>query len=267
MEFRTAATLIAAILSSSTSLAATYQGEGMGTYVDWDRYKAYDLQATVYFAPVSTERRPLQEAAFLDRASNVTASYLRLDSDYDNTDVAMVDLNYYVPNSMFFLGGHFFRVIESADEFNPGYSENDWGLTLGLTPADGLLIYTKYRSAPSLSGSTFGQLTSSSATFENEDYEANISAKYVTELDENGRAWKVEASLVDSQNRDFLYVGGDYFLDPTFSLGLWVEDYNIADNAYGVRTEKFFTPQISLQGSYSDVGRSNAWQVGARFRF
>lgn len=267
MEFRTTATLITAVLCSSTSLAATYQGEGKGTYGHLDEDNVYNLQASVYFSPVSTEGRPLQEAAFLQQASDLTLSYTRLDADHYKLDFVGADLNYYVPNTIFFLGGHFFRVKEPTEGYSPGYSENDWGITLGLTPVDGLLIYTKHRSAPSLVGSTLGQLASAGATFKKEDYQTNVSVKYVTELDENGRAWKVEGTFVNGQYTDFLYMGGDYFVDPTFSLGLWVEDYDAADNGYGVRMEKFFTSQISLQGSYLDAGRYNAWQVGARLRF
>lgn len=265
MEFRTTATLITALFCSSTSLAATYQGEVTGTYGDWEENAIYDLQLNAYFSPVSTEGRPQQEAAFLGRASNFTLNYLRLD-DEDDVDFANVDLNYYVPNSMFFLGGHFFRVKAAGDEFNPSYSEHDWGLTLGLAPADGLLISTKYRTAPNVSGSKLGRLISNTLYFENKDYQPNISVKYVAALD-GGRAWKLETTVINGEYDDFLYIGGDYFIDSTFSLGLWMEDYDGSDKGKGIRTEKFVTSQLSFQSSYLDVGDANAWEIGARIRF
>lgn len=265
MEFRTTATLIAAILCSSTSLAATYQNEGMGTYNAIEDDSAYGLRAIGHFASVSTEGRPLQEAAFLERAGNFTLSYTAIDVGLVDSDLLRADLNYYVPNSMFFLGGHVLRTT-SAGWNGSSSSENDWGVTLGLTPADGLLIYTKYRSAPSLSGSTLGQILSALTTFEDEDYQPNFSAKYVTALD-GGRAWKIETTYINSDFLDYFYLGSDYFFDPTFSLGLWMEDYDVSDNGYGIRTEKFFTHQISLRASYLDSDDSGEWQVGVRFRF
>lgn len=271
MGLRTAALLLAAISPAGVTIAAPYQGEILATYYGLETDSTYSLQghslrATAYFAPVSSEGRPLQEAAFLDRASNIAFTHLHFDADRYTMDFLRADVSYYVPNTFFFVGGHYLRIEESASAYAAGYSENDWGATLGLAPADGLLIYTKYRSAPSISGFAARDTVNTIVALEAGGYDPNITLKYVATT-EGGRTWKVESTVIHGEDLDFAYAGGDYFLNQSFSLGFWVERFSFSHAKYGVRTEKFLTHQISLQGSAIELDHDYAWEVGARLRF
>ena len=66
---------------------------------------SFGVDGTYYFNPVQTRNAPLAEAAFLDRASNVNAhyNYDELSDTAENHDYG-VGLEYYVPNSDFYVG-------------------------------------------------------------------------------------------------------------------------------------------------------------------
>lgn len=259
---------IALIILSNAALATTYQGEGLGAYNDWDGDNAYELSVTAYFAPLSTQGHPLRQAAFLERANSANATFFRFDSAPDVTDVGAINLSYYVPNSMFYIGGHYTRIDEAEDEFASDYRESNWGLTLGITPAEGLLISTSYRAAPVYAGSLLGRLIGGGVFSERDSYETNLSAKYVTQL-RGGKAANFEGGLVQSGESDLIFLGGDYYIDHTFSIGAWIEDYDSAglDTGYGFRAEKFFTSQVSVQSSYFDISDANMWRLAVRVRF
>lgn len=66
----------------------------------------WTLWSTWYFAPVSTHNVPLAEAAFLGRASNVTAVAARIGWKFESLDTHLnaqaAQVGYYIPNTMFY---------------------------------------------------------------------------------------------------------------------------------------------------------------------
>lgn len=261
------ASLLALTAICNVALAETYQGEGRGSYNNVDSDKVYELSATAYFAPVSTGSHPLREAAFLERASNASLTYSRFGSAPDQLNLTGVNVGYYVPNSIFYLGGHYTRIDESQDEFAPDYNDSEWGLTLGVTPTEGLLISTSYRVAPFNAGSIVARHIGSGITAGRDSYETNLSAKYVTDLS-GGRAANFEGGMVRTDFYDLLFLGADYYLDPTLSIGAWIEDFGsiAADPGIGIRAEKFITEGFSLQGSYFDFNGTHLWQIAVGVR-
>ena len=105
-------TLVTALLSSLAFVGTTahaYQTEVNGNYnyLDPDNgsgVSTFGASGTYYFNPVQTRNAPLAEAAFLDRASNVSVGGVYGDnSGTKNTSIGIAG-EYYVPNSDFYLG-------------------------------------------------------------------------------------------------------------------------------------------------------------------
>lgn len=260
--------IVALAIISNAAMAASYQGEVSGSYHDLDEDKAYELSATAYFEPVSSEGHPLQEAAFLQRNSSAGLTFTRFGAEPDEENHGSINLDYYVPDSMFYIGGQYTWIDEAENEFESDDRDDAWGVTLGITPAEGLLLSTSYRVIPVYAGSLIGRLIGSGILFDRDSYDTNLNVKYVTEL-ANGKAANFEGGFVQYDSADLFFLGGDYYFDSTFSVGAWIEDLGSlsTDKGYGIRTEKFFTESASLQGSYFSRGDTNMWEVGVRVRF
>jgi hypothetical protein len=93
--------ITSALLSALQSgTAHAYQAEVGGTYAytdidNGDSANTFAVDGAYYFKPVQTRNAPLNEAAFLDRASNINA-------DLSNTDFDDVDVtNMSVLNTLF----------------------------------------------------------------------------------------------------------------------------------------------------------------------
>jgi len=93
-----------------TSTAHAYQAEVGGSYVytdidNGDSANTFAVDGAYYFKPVQVRNSPLNEAAFLDRASNINADLSN--TDFDDFDITTfnVGVEYFVPNSDFYLNG------------------------------------------------------------------------------------------------------------------------------------------------------------------
>ena len=78
---------------------------------------SFGVDGTYYFNPVQTRNAPLAEAAFLDRASNVSAQYQYDEVGNNDRHRYGVGAEYFVPNSDFYLSGNIGRDdYENFDE-------------------------------------------------------------------------------------------------------------------------------------------------------
>jgi len=258
------------LLGSSLAIASPYQTDITASYIDFEGSDDYSLRAAYYFAPVTTSGYPLAEAAFLGQASSVYLDYDRLDDVYGTRDRVNIGLGYYTPDSMLYVGANVVHITELDDGFESDASDTDWGLTLGITPIDGLLVTTSYRRAPLMHAPHLTQFMHYFAGTEDEGdrYDLNLSAKYVAQLD-GDTAIKVAGTYADQSWGNMVSLGADYFVDPTFSVGAWFEDlgFLFLSNGYGIRTEKFFTQKFSAQAKYIDYDDFSIWSVGAGMRF
>lgn len=259
------------------------------------------ISGTYYFSEVTVGSHPLAEAAFLERSSGISVTYskdrLRNSSipnygssvnEYRTTipsTISTADLNFYFPNSIFYLGGSLVKtsteirseVIIGEDSYAAyGGAPNRtlWTLRAGITPTDGLLIWSEF--------------------FEDQkvNNQWNINAKYL--IGWNSSALNLEASYnraygsysrassyYDGIYANFLFDGvtrlalaADYYLDRTFSLGL---TYNYHDTSYmgddyGLRLRKFFTDKFAIEASAATSTGSiydsdERYLVGATLRF
>jgi len=236
------------VVASGFALADSYQAEvnGHATRFDTDgissKYESYAVDGSYYFNAVKTDNVPLSEAAYLGKNSNFFGGYSYTEgtayTPKTNTYGAGVEV--YIPESFLYV-----KAGVSRNSYE-GNKDSDWFTTVGITPIDGLLITTSYQ--------------------HDAGYDANISAKYVTDIG-NGQFINVEATVADTDHAGtYKSIGGDYFIDRTFSVGAVIGDDDIG-SSYTVRTRKFFSEQFSGELAYSDTDYGNAVTIGASVRF
>lgn len=259
--------LATAIAALSISAAQAYQVElnGGATYDSIDipggSSEVFGLGAggTYYFNSVSGKSGPLAEAAFIQRASNVNASYSYaqnndLDANRNNFNVGG---EFYVPNSNFYAAASIGRTNDKVKGFKQ-VGVNDYSVQVGILPITNLLL-------------TVG--VAGLDTKNNDDTDPTISAKYLTKIGNNDVNLEGNARFGD--NNDFYGISGDYYLDRTLSVGasfdLSTFDNADDDYAFGVNARKFIEENISVQGGVT-VGKyanrdAYGLLVGGTYRF
>lgn len=243
MKLKTLSAVIALTLCSTAAMANTYQAEVgvvLGT-IDTDAGDAdlFGLGGEFFFEAVDTSGKPLAEAAFLQKASSVSAAYAQTDYDGFEISAASLDVGYYFGDSIFYAGA----TVVSYD-FD-GESEDDWGVTVGVTPVDGWLVTTTY--------------------MDDVDYELNLQSKYVTQL-AGETAINFDLGYADGGDfDDIISAGLDYYINHSLSLGVFTE--SAEETATGVRGRYFFNDQFSAQFSYETEDDVDTIMLGASVRF
>ncbi|HTF97968.1 MAG TPA: putative porin [Cellvibrio sp.] len=263
-----------------TVFAKTYQGEISATYAEIDEEDSNAdinnsaLEGTFYFAPVDIQHRPLAESAFLQKASNV---YVRGAYDRDKDSYSFgnyhserqiteyereAGVEFYIPDSIFYVGAGI-RDWKLKDEWRSGdEAEKDtidwksqWYATAGVTPVDGLLVWSNFFQDVDIS-----------------DY-WNINAKYVMPLG-NGDQWlNLEANYGDLKDEvRVLRLSGDYYFDHYLSVGVGLSQIDEQDDdenysEYFIRAQQFFTESVAVNLEYVDGEYESRWEVGATARF
>lgn len=294
------------------AMAESYQFEGDANYANtkYDYFKGSNadmasISGVYYFSPVKADNHPLQEAAFLEKNSSLSLTYLssKLSYDYSYDDniynieshdtskysAAILAVDSYLLDGFLYIGGFIARDEEKDTSYSkviykttPSLNhsgtteekenENTWRVNLGLAPTNGLLVWSELQKDIDVNDSW------------------NVNAKYVMEFD--GRALNFQAGYGYNSNSTFTsltiypasmklnfasteeyrvvtsYILGDYYFDNTFSLGLGAINNNANnDDIYMVRAKKFFTESFSAQAAYiKDINVDN-YSVGISLRF
>lgn len=241
MKHTILAATIALTCASSIALAQDYSFEVGANYtnVDPDEGRSSDYigaYGEYHFQPVRVGNNPLAEAAFINRSSNVYVF------GYEDLDVLHAGVDFYIPDTIFYVGAEFSRTDRDGQDNN-----NDVGVRLGLTPVTGLQIWTQYWDEPG--------------------YDANLHAKYVMPLG-GGTFLNLDGSYTDGDENDTLTAGADFYFDQTFSVGVaFADDDAWVEDAYTVRSRKFFNDQISGELALTKSEYYDQITVGASFRF
>lgn len=233
-----------ALALSSTVAVADYRAEVGTTYTDLDGAETIAFFGEFHFKPVATASHPLAEAAFLERSNNVALAHSRTEIGPLDANATVAQVEIYIPQAMLYLAPSYTYVSSKAN--GSSSSENDWGVTVGLTPMEGFLVTTTYS--------------------DEADYELNLAAKYVLGL-ANDTAINMEFGYADAPESgmsDTVSAAADYYFDRTFSVGIEVADAE--DTVFGVRTRKFFTENFSAQASYLSGDDADQWMIGASLR-
>lgn len=263
--------------------ASSYQSEITAVYgesnyeSDSPSAENYDLQlkGTYYFSAIDTANRPLAESAFLQKASNVYVNGYYEENkekgagvfDKSNTYGRGLGADFYIPNSIFFLGAGIADTKVKSEWKYDGDSyretrdwDSSWYIKAGVAPVDGLLVWSEF--------------------YEDVDVSDfwNINAKYVMPVGSSGQWLNLEASYANSDWEDgdiqTLSLAADYYLDNHLSVGGGVthyaydlDDYNTNENEYFVRANQYFTDSFAMNVQYADGDYESRWELGATIRF
>lgn len=253
-------TLLATVLFTGLSLtgvANAYQAEvgGSYNYLDPDHgngVSQFGLNGTYYFNPVQTRNAPLKEAAFLDRASNVHANVNYGDNDGTTNTQYSGGVGYYIPNSDFYIGADVGR-NEFQYDHNPKVKTTLYSAEVGYLPAPGLLVAVGAQGYDTKHGDS--------------GVDPTLRAKYVTQVGQHDVNLEARGVFGDNENKQY-YVGGDYFIDKTLSFGAdYTKDKSINQDQWGIRADKYFTNNVSVNGRIGFGDDYNTYTVGAAYRF
>jgi len=257
--------LATAIAALSISAAQAYQAEVNGdvtyksTDVPGDRSETFGIGAkgTYYFNAVQAKNGPLAEAAFIERATNVNASYGYGQNDFLDTKdhTFKVGGEIYIPNTDFYASANISRAKEEGAKSNGG----EYSAEVGLLPMTNLLV------AVGVAGPYSSHHDESNPT---------IRAKYLTKLNNNDVNLEGHAQFGDTISK--YGVSGDYYLDRTLSVGasynLETKDHFDDQYSVGINARKFIAENISVQGGLN-IGSNHAGyddfglNVGGTYRF
>jgi hypothetical protein len=237
-----------ALAIPAAAQAQDYQFEGGLNYVyanpDFGSSdSAIGIDLTWHLDTVRVGNLPLAGAAFYNRNSNVSASYLTFD-DLD-LDLLTLGTEYYYER--FFLGAEYLR-------FSNGSTSDDFELAVGYVPVDGLRLAARYYIAD------IG------------DDAWSVDFKYLRPLS-GGTAVGMDASAEfadDFADTQTYSLSGDYYFNPSFSLGariVYTDNDFDSDTAWGAGAKYFFTPTISAEVEYldSDFLETFGVRIAARF--
>lgn len=244
---------LATALIASLGTAHAYQAEVGGTIAlvdpdNGDTSTGFAIDGTYYFNPVQVKNSPLNEAAFLNRASNINAAVSYIDYDLFDVTTFNVGVEYFVPNSDFYVSGN---IGQSSTDMPIGDDDTTlYSAELGYLPVPGLLV------AVGLAG------------YDNDagdDVDPTLRAKYVTQVGQYDMNFEGGASFGDL---DAYNLGADLYLDKTFSVGLGFSDSDLENSdVFTIRAKKFFTQQVSLEGSIDFADEGNIFGVRGAYRF
>lgn len=251
---------IASALLSAMALTGTaahaYQAEvgGSYTYTDWDDFDAthsFGIDGTYYFNPVQIRNSPLNEAAFLDRASNVNAKIDYADNDGVKDARYGVGIEYFLPNSDFYVSGRVGRDELEVDNTSIDNKVTTYGAELGYLPAPGLLLALGLTGYDEKDG--------------DDGVDPTVRAKYVTKIGQYDANFEAFGAFGDL---DEYSVRGDWYLDKTFSLGADYYNNDLTDrDEVGISAKKFFNQNVSLEGRVGFGDDNNSYGIRAGYRF
>lgn len=256
-------TLIATALLTGLALtgaAHAYQAEvgGSYNYIDPDEGKGvsqFGVNGKYYFNPVQVRNSPLAESAFLDRGSNINADVkYGKNGDAKNTQYG-VGAEYYVPNSDFYVSGNISRLELKDSEYSEKDKINFYRAEVGYLPAPGLLVAAGIRSYK-LKDSDGDSAKGTDPT---------LRAKYVTKIGQNDVNFEASGVFGNHDNKQY-YVGTDYYLDKTFSIGAdYTKDKALDQSEWGLKAKKYIQPNLSVNARAGFGDEYNTYTVGATY--
>ncbi len=246
--------VLATALIAGLGNAYAYQAEVGGTiaYVDPDHADSdfgFGIDGKYFFNPVEVKDYPLNEAAFLNRASNVNGAVTYADNDQAEATTIGAGIEYFIPNSDFYLSaGLNYLTVDTpvGDDDQTNYTAE-----VGYLPAPGLLI------ALGLAGYD---------NDDSDDVDPTLRAKYVTKVGAYDMNFEAKTSFGDI---DFYGLDADLYLDKSLSVGLgYASDFDsISDDVFSIRAKKFFNQQMSLEGSVAFGDYANTFALRGAYRF
>ncbi|MCK5874591.1 MAG: putative porin [Alcanivoracaceae bacterium] len=236
-----AVAVAAAFAVQGVAYAQDYQMEAGVTYADFDGDdSAVGVDFTYHLETVSTANRPLTEAYFLGRNSNLFAAYFT--ADKVDLDTISIGGEFWIED--IYLAAGLSQTDDGVDTFD------DYLLSAGYMLQDGALVYIGFEDGDSSIDPTY-----------------HIGTKYVGKLGEN--FVNLEADLASNDGDNTLTLLGDYFFSNEFSAGVRVAESDVSgvDTEFGVGAKYFFTPVVSGEVEYSTQDSFDIMMVRVAARF
>lgn len=284
---------LAAALLASMSAANAYQTEVNASYentdLDENDVDTFGIAGTYYIKPVNVGNAPLAEAAFLNKASNISLAYVNASLDEEENVLGInvkseIDLDVvglagelYVPDSQFYVSAavnHTKSTVKSSAAGISASEDDDgtgYAVEVGYLPMTGLLLAVgatdMSESASPVqmmkTGFVYGW---GSAGVTGEDTAATLRAKYVTAVGSNNI--NLESQILIGDETAYR-LAGDFYIDPTLSIGASFADTteDDSDSIFGVRVQKFLTPVAAVGLGYSTTDGADSFGINGTFRF
>ena len=267
--------LAAAVLLAMTGAHAyQFEVQGQSEYVDTkanDKNFTGALQGTYYFKDVDASKGPLAEAAFLNKASNVSVGYAYQQYNVKNGVDYQVG-TYGLKGEAYFTTPYTASIpLYASASFNHtdldgknAVSSDDKGeryaLEVGAMPTDNFLVAVGYTRTNPFALDTsdilgygiahsFGESTFS----DNKDF-TTARMKYVGAIDDTNMSIGFEAKTIFNNSNAAYSFKTDLFLNPALSVGVSFADtaglHTGFDHVWGADVNYFVTPAISVGASY-----------------
>lgn len=230
-----AVAIAAGFASQSVVHAQDYQMEaGLSYFDDGNTISDLAVDFTYHIDTVTTADRPLAEAAFLGRNSNVSAFYYTPDNDL-------------LEDTMGLGVEWWFEDIYAAADVSDNDGDLDMTVRLGYMLQDGFLIYAGYNDDDAATLSTI-----------------LLGTKYVAD------SLNVEVEVMQSDDvNDTVSASAlaDYYINNSFSVGASVEKAERGPSTFGVQSRYFFTPVLSGEVMYEKTESDPDDLIAARVAF
>lgn len=247
------------LLVSNAFAANSYQSEFSGGYSEIERSSSTEitsLTASFYLSPVNTEDKPLAAAAFLDKSSSITIGFSRQQVKTPQSPMGNAEID----GSS--IGGNYITE-KSGYIFSVGFRNSDFLTDNNQTSADfetKALRFGKYLDDWSSlefdyqNNETKNIVSSSNILFiDSKVYSLN----YTTIRPINKQRYYglgVRAGLLkgsDDRKNQLFSVSGGYYMNRLTSFSAAIstnsgDRISIEGNTFGIGTQHFFTPQITL---------------------
>lgn len=235
-----------------------YQFELGASYTEFENVdlSSYSIGGVYHFANVSDIDRPLKEAGFLGKSSNVGASYAKFD-EVDGDGYALGGEAYF---DMLYLSASYGT---SEGRVNGIAETEQYGASIGVLPLSGLRLRLGFNKVETDTGGPGTQFS-----FDSE--ETFVSAKYVHQLDHQySLSLGGGVSQFDDSNDTLVYgLGTEFFFNHQFSLGLNFSDSDGAvASAVSYFGTYFVTPGLGFSAGTTNQTGNDTWSLSVVGRF
>ncbi|WP_373883675.1 porin Omp33-36 [Acinetobacter pittii] len=285
----------AVLLAMTGAHAYQFEVQGQSEYVDTtanDKNFTGTAQGTYYLKNVDASKGPLAEAAFLNQASNVSVAYNYI--KYDEKDGINVESHTYGVKGEAYLPTPYLPVYASAsynhtiNDFKDGESDDNgdrYALEAGAMLLPNFLVAVGYTSvADQVSLDAFGvnkygivKAVGESVAIDEKQDAVTARTKYVGNIDGTNMAIGFEAFGVFAEDNAY-GMKTDLYVTPKLSVGASFADVSAFDSGYdhvwGGHTQYFITPAVAVGADFvkanaKDGNQRDTQTIGlnAKFRF
>ncbi len=283
----------ALLLAMTGAQAYQFEVQGQSEFIDNtvnDKDFTGAVQGTYYFKDVDASKGPLAEAAFLNQASNVSASYTYGEYDVDGianqtSHTYGVKGEAYVPTSVVpaYASASYSHTITDNKEPNVSNDQGDrYALELGALVAPNFLFAVGYTSvADQVSYDAFNSFNNGVAksaiesnTIGQDQDAITARTKYVGAIDGTNMSIAFDAGLVYGDEVAY-NLGTTLYVTPKLGVGVSYLESDLADlnQAIGANVSYFITPAVAVGASFVDVNAKESARdtqtvgLNAKFRF